>query len=211
MSATAQKIRPDHPACPAVLGQAMAQVGVAAIWSIGNPAILELPVLGLFCSKKCPGDLIIKTFDAIRQLRDAGVPMIGGFHSPMEKECLDLLLRGKQPVVVCPARSIEEMRLPGSWKAPLAEGRLLVLSPFEGVQKRRITGELAQQRNQCVATLAHALLVPHAAPASNTEQLCLELLKQGKAVHTFESEHNHRLVGAGAAVRIPAGGLLGDR
>ena len=31
-----------------------------------------------------------------------GVPMIGGFHTPMEQECLEVLLRGQQPVVICP-------------------------------------------------------------------------------------------------------------
>ena len=56
--------------------------------------------------------------------------LIGGFHSPMEKECLDLLLRGSRPIIICPARSIDRMRIPKPWKAPLADGRLLVMSPF---------------------------------------------------------------------------------
>ncbi|HQX52209.1 MAG TPA: hypothetical protein PLR25_19980 [Planctomycetaceae bacterium] len=33
----------------------------------------------------------MKTFDAIRELRDTGVVVAGGFHSPMERECLDFL------------------------------------------------------------------------------------------------------------------------
>ena len=65
--------------------------------------ILERRLLGLFCSTKCPGDAILQTYDLVRALRDAGVAVIGGFHSPMEKECLDLLLRGNQPIVICPA------------------------------------------------------------------------------------------------------------
>jgi hypothetical protein len=57
----------------------------------------------------------------IELLRGAGIPIIGGFHSPMEKECLDLLLRGQQPIVICPARSIQGMRIcgfpqPGDWR-----------------------------------------------------------------------------------------------
>jgi hypothetical protein len=46
---------------------------------------------------------VIATYDAIRELRDAGVIVAGGFHSPMEGECLDFLLCGAQPVVLCPA------------------------------------------------------------------------------------------------------------
>jgi hypothetical protein len=34
----------------------------------------------------------LKTYDLARDLRDADVPVIGGFHTPMEKECLRLLL-----------------------------------------------------------------------------------------------------------------------
>jgi hypothetical protein len=37
----------------------------------------------------------------------------------MEKECLELLLRGMQSVVICPARGIERMRLPSAWRTPL--------------------------------------------------------------------------------------------
>ncbi len=82
------------------------------LWAIGDAQILNVGLLALFCSVRCPGDLILKTYDLARTLRDAGVPVIGGFHSPMEKECLRLLLRGQQPVVVCPARNIENMRVP---------------------------------------------------------------------------------------------------
>lgn len=61
--------------------------------------------MGLICSVQCPGSIVIKTFDAVRELRDSGIVVAGGFHSPMEKECLDFLLRGEQPVIVCPANS----------------------------------------------------------------------------------------------------------
>jgi hypothetical protein len=78
--------------------------------------------------------LILDTYDLASALRDAGIPVIGGFHSPMERECLDLLLRGKQPVVVCPARSIHRMRISKLWKAPLDDGRRLIPSPFSAKQ-----------------------------------------------------------------------------
>lgn len=49
-------------------------------------------MLVLSCSIKCPGNVILKTYDLAGALCDAGVPVIGGFHAPMEKECLDILL-----------------------------------------------------------------------------------------------------------------------
>ncbi len=60
---------------------------------LGDPQILRRVHLGLICSVSCPGSVVIKTYDAIRQLRDAGIVVAGGFHSPMERECLDFLLR----------------------------------------------------------------------------------------------------------------------
>ena len=97
---------------------------------IGNLRLLDEPLTALFCSNRCPGDLILKTYDLARAMRDASVPVIGGFQTPMERECLGLLLRGEQPVVVCPARGIDNMRIPRDWRPALDAGRLLVLSPF---------------------------------------------------------------------------------
>ncbi len=167
------------------------------IWTIGNLAILEKRLLGFFCSIKCPGEIILRTYDLVRALRDAGVPVISGFHSPMEKECLTLLLRGTQPVIVCPARGLERMRISVEWKAPLTEGRLLLLSPFTG-KTRRVTADLARKRNEFVAIFADATFVAHADPGSKTEQFCLNLLTRGKRVLTLKNDENARLLAFGA-------------
>jgi predicted Rossmann fold nucleotide-binding protein DprA/Smf involved in DNA uptake len=111
----------------------------------------------------------------------------------MEKECLELLLRGTQSVVICPARSIERMRLPDAWCTRLAESRLLVLSPF-APQHRRPTAALAEQRNRFAATLADAIFVAHAGAGSRTEQLCRDMMAQGKRVYTFDLPENTHLV-----------------
>ena len=97
------------------------------IWAIGNLEILNKKLLGFFCSVKCPGGIILKTYDLARSFRDDGIPLISGFHSPIEKDVFDLLLSGSQPLVVCPARSIENMRIPNAWTEAIDNGRLLVL------------------------------------------------------------------------------------
>lgn len=90
------------------------------IFALGNLQILRNPLLALFCSSRCPGSVILKTYDLMCSLRNSGVTVISGFHSPIEKECLRLLLRGSQPIVICPARSIERMRVPTEWRDALA-------------------------------------------------------------------------------------------
>ena len=169
--------------------------------ALGNLDILQWKKLALFCSVKCPGALILQTYDLARALRDAGVTVISGFHSPMEKECLALLLRGTQPVIVCPARGLERMRLPTAWKAPLAQGRLLIVSPFAGKQ-HRITADLARKRNEFVAALADEVFFAYAAPGSKTERFCHDVLAWGKPLLTLESDDNAHLLALGArAVR----------
>ena len=167
--------------------------------SKGNLSLLDEQLTALFCSNRCPGDLILKTYDLARAMRDAGVPVIGGFQTPMGRECLRLLLRGKQPVVVCPARGIDNMRLSRDWHPALDEGRLLVLSPFPATA-RRPTAELAAQRNDLVANLAQRVFITHAAPGSKTEAFARKLAANGKPLLTLDSPANENLVEMGAEV-----------
>ena len=102
---------------------------------------------------RCPGDIILKTYDLARVLREIDVTIVSGFQSPMEKEFLDLLLRGVASVVVCPTRGLGNMRIPKGWKKPLEEGRLLLLSFFND-NIRRPTATIVARRNACVAALA---------------------------------------------------------
>jgi len=80
---------------PGALEAGLGERAPETIYSLGDVGILKHKMLGFFCSVKCPGSLIIKTYDLARELRDAGVPVISGFHSPVEKEALRILLRGK--------------------------------------------------------------------------------------------------------------------
>lgn len=165
--------------------------------SRGNRSLLDESLTALFCSRRCPGDLILQAYDAALALRDAAVPLIGGFHTPVEEDCLEILLRGTQPVVVCPARGIERMRVKPAWKEPLAQGRLLLISPFDDAQMR-MTKKLAEQRNRFVVDRAAALLVVHANPGGLTEAAARHALAQSKPVLTLPSPHNAHLVTLGA-------------
>lgn len=164
---------------PSLLKEYLADNAPETITAIGNPDILQSKTLAIFSSIKCPGKIILKTYDMMRQLRDSGITVISGFHSPMERECLNILLRGKQSVIICPARSIEGMRIKSEYKKPLEEGRLLFLSPFSEKQNR-ISSERADKRNQFAATISDEIFISYAAAKSKTEALCKELIKQGQ-------------------------------
>ena len=181
---------------PKALSRCLADGAPETIWVRGNVDILRCNKVALFSSRRCPGNAILGTYDLARALRDASVCVIGGFHSSMEKECLDLLLRGVQPVVVCPARTIDPMRIPADWKTPLAEGRLLLLSPFDS-KYRRATAALARQRNEFVAALADEIIIACAEPGGKTEAMARQALEWGKPTVTFDIEDNEHLVEQG--------------
>jgi predicted Rossmann fold nucleotide-binding protein DprA/Smf involved in DNA uptake len=172
-------IDPNHNDCPPKLRDVPAKPAFRKFWAIGNLGILEKDLFGILCSRRCPGEIILRAYDLAVDLRERGVPVVGGFQTPMEKEMLALLVKGKQPIVICPARGIVGMRIPTPLKQPLAEGRLLILSPFSS-QKDRQTRDLADRRNRFVAHLADTLLVIHADPESQTDKLRRDLIQSGK-------------------------------
>ena len=154
-------------------GQLDERVGAhtpSKLLAIGNEALLSDHKVAFFCSSRCPGDAILGAYDSARKLRDDGVTVISGFHSPVEKECLRILLRGKQPIIICPARALEKFRLPADWRKALDAGRLLILSPFEKYP-RRPTTESARQRNELVAALSDDALIIYATPGGSLERL----------------------------------------
>jgi predicted Rossmann fold nucleotide-binding protein DprA/Smf involved in DNA uptake len=196
MSPNATMLTSTSPHFPAAFQSGTLLAPCSQIWALGNLDILPMPLLGFFCATRCPGSVILRTYDLALALREAGVPVIGGFHTPMEKECLEVLLRGQQPVVICPARSIERLRLPMNWRKPYGEGRLLVLSPFTARQ-RRPTTELAEYRNRFVATLATNIFVAYAGPGSKTAQFCGELVAQHRRAYTLDLPDNAHLMQCG--------------
>ena len=115
MTYVIKKIETSRLEYLSVINKKNFQIHYPYLWAIGNLDILEMNLLGFFCSVKCPGSVILKTYDLARELRDAEIAVISGFHSPIEKDCLDHLLKGTQPVAICPARGIENMRIPNAW------------------------------------------------------------------------------------------------
>jgi predicted Rossmann fold nucleotide-binding protein DprA/Smf involved in DNA uptake len=155
------------------------------------------PLVAVFCSIKCSETIIQQTYELAHALREAGVTVISGFHSPLEKECLSILLQGEQPVIACPARSIERLRLPATWRTILEDGRLLLLSPFEEEQKRP-TSARALVRNQFIAALADVVLITHATPGGKSESFCHELSTEGKPLFALDTVENTNLFNLGA-------------
>lgn len=172
--------------------------------ALGDLAILSRKKIGMLCSIKCPGSVILRIYDLMRDLRIEGITVVSGFHSPMEKECLDILLRGKCGVVICYARSLPT-RVPAEFRKPIDQGRLLLLSTF-GEAQSHVTRANSAARNRQVADLADALFIPYASPGGMVEEICREAIGSGKPIMTFDGDPGAPLQAIGAKA-IPLSGV----
>jgi predicted Rossmann fold nucleotide-binding protein DprA/Smf involved in DNA uptake len=159
--------------------------------------LLDRPALGLLCSRACPGGIILRAYDLALALRAAGVPVIGGFHAPLERELLAVLLRagGTQPVVWARAHGLG----PGvarAYRAQLAAGRLLIVSTAPHAKRETAAGALA--RNRYVAERACVVLIVHAAPGGATEAFATELAAHDTPLLTLDEPANANMAALGA-------------
>ena len=168
-----ESVAAQYPAC---LRERLGADVPPELSALGNLDLLALPKTALFCSSRCPGKVILTTYDQAARWRDADRCVISGFHSPVEKECLKILLRGDAPVILCPAHSMLE-RLPAQWAIAVAGGRMLILSCFPKTD-RRVTTDLAARRNDFVAALADEVFIAHATPGGRMERLAKRLEQQ---------------------------------
>jgi predicted Rossmann fold nucleotide-binding protein DprA/Smf involved in DNA uptake len=167
-------LKPSAAAWPRSLTTRLGESAPSMLHLIGPAELLAGWKVALFCSARTPGAAILRAHDAARRMRDEDVTVISGFHSPIERECLKILLRGKQPIIICPGRAIETMRIPADCRAAFNAGRVLFLAPFTE-QLRRVTKESALRRNEVVAALADEAYVAHIEGGGKTDQIVKKL------------------------------------
>lgn len=163
-------IRLTDPQYSAFLRKRLGEIAPNHLYALGSLAILSERKTALFCSVRCPGDRILAAYDAAQKLRDDGVTVVSGFHSPVEKECLRILLRGTQPVIMCLGRAFGKIRLSPEWRRALEGNRLLLLSPFEK-RPTRLDKRSTAYRNEIVAALSDEVLIIHATPGGEIERI----------------------------------------
>ena len=192
-----KRIGKSDPEYPAALARYLPGEVPDAAAAIGNLQLLDKRKLAIFCSALCPAVLTKQIHESMQMLAESGITAIGGFHSPVERGCLRILLDGTGPIILSPARSLDRLRVRSEYRKAFDQGRMLFLSFFRH-HRHRSDVEMAFRRNRCVAALADKILILHAAPASNTERLCRELISWQKPVYTIDDELNANLLSLGA-------------
>lgn len=157
--------------------------------------------IAFFCSQSCPGDVILWAQDWANARASQSAPVIGGFHTPVERDTLRILLRGGAPVTIVLARAAKGWRPPAPLGTPIrdaiASGLAEIVSPFPETH-HRTTAASAEARNRHILTLAPTILIAHAALGGKTEALAREAIAMGLSLFTFPSPSNANLIGIGA-------------
>ena len=137
--------------------------------ALGNQELLTLHKTAFLCSRRVPASAVLKCYDWAVQQREAGTCVISGFHSQMEKDVLHYLLKGNQPIILTLARGLKT-RLEPELKAPLKEGRLLIIPPFTADTKY-VTAETSLLRNQMMIELADEIVIGYSSPGGQIADL----------------------------------------
>lgn len=116
--------------------------------TFGNTAILKLKKTAFLCSQKCPAEIVLKSYDWAKAQRKKGNCIVCGNHSQIEKDVFQVLLEGRQPLILVLARSLKKRWEPNIQEA-VHQKRLLVIAPFNNHVKR-VTRETAFIRNQYI-------------------------------------------------------------
>lgn len=142
----------------------------------GNCDFLKLPKTAFLASRCIAPEAVLRCYDwAIEQRKD-GRCVISGFHSALEKDVLQLLLKGVQPVILVLARQLYSThtlpRLYPELHKALAEGRLLMVSVSTTVRASRAT---TFQRNQYIIKQAEHIVLGSLNPDGGLAKLVASL------------------------------------
>jgi len=135
----------------------------------GNIKILEFYKTAFLCSQKCPAEIVLKSYDWAKEQRKKGNCIVCGNHSQIEQDVFEILLKGKQPLILVLPRNLKNRWNPEIVKS-INEKRLLVISPFNE-QHNRITRENAIVKNSTIISLADEIVVAYKTKNGQLEKL----------------------------------------
>lgn len=136
---------------------------------LGNEEILKKYKIGFLCSRKVPANIILKTYDWAVEQRNKSVCVVSGFHSRIERDVFDILLKGKQPMILVLARGMKK-RIDKILMRHCSNGRLLIISPFDESVKR-INRVTALKRNEYIVKICDEIYIPYASESGIIKEL----------------------------------------
>ena len=135
---------------------------------IGNAALLGLPdKVAFLSSRRISAADVLKCYEWAEKIRDTGTCVVSGFQSPLEKDVLKFLLRGKVPIILALARSLWKT-IPEELRDPVGLGRLLIVSPVSAI---RASAATAAARNRWILANCTSLVLGSLDPSGSLARL----------------------------------------
>ena len=146
----------------------------SSLQMVGNAALLSHPDKTAFLSsRRISAADVLKCYEWAEKARNSDCCIISGFQSPLEKDVLKFLLRGKVPVILVLARSLWKT-VPEELRTAVGVGRLLIVSPFGGQRGRcpsRASAATAAVRNRWILDNCSSLVLGSLDPSGNLASL----------------------------------------
>lgn len=134
--------------------------------TLGNSILIERVKIGFLAGSKINTLSILPTLDwAVEVANRDDVAIVSGFHSKMEREVLDFLLKGKCGIICVLARAMYK-KIPCKFCEAYNADRVLFISPFK-TSTTRASRQLCQQRNEYIASITDQLVFSSLTPESS--------------------------------------------
>ncbi|OFZ53294.1 MAG: DNA-binding protein [Bacteroidetes bacterium RIFCSPHIGHO2_02_FULL_44_7] len=139
----------------------------------GNKNILKHYKTGFLSSRKCPAEVVLKSYEWAKRQRTQDNCVICGNHSQIERDIFEILLKGDQPLVLVLPRGLKK-RWDTLWLENVEKDRLLIISPFPK-EIKRVTRETAIRKNETILSLSDKIVVGYKSSKGQLDRLLTNL------------------------------------
>ena len=125
--------------------------------TFGNTELLKMRKVGFLASRKISSISILPTLDwATEVSKREDIAIVSGFHSKMERNVLEILLKGQCGIIIVLARGMYR-KLPKQYEEAMSQNRLLIISN-EKDNVKRVSEQTAHKRNEFVREIADEMM-----------------------------------------------------
>lgn len=123
----------------------------------GNNELLKRRKVGFLASRKISSLSILPTLDwATEVSKREDIAIVSGFHSKMERNVLEILLKGQCGIIIVLARGMYR-KLPIQYEEAMSQKRLLIISN-EKDNVKRVSERTAHKRNEYIREIADEMM-----------------------------------------------------
>ena len=138
--------------------------------TLGNSSLLDGKKIGYFASSKIATLSVLPTLDWATEIaKRETIAVVSGFHSKMEREVLNVLLKGRCGIICVLARPIYRV-VPAIFRDAFEQDRVLFISQNTG-KSTMISRHLCHQRNEYIASISDELVFSSLTPQSSLYSL----------------------------------------